>query len=95
MARRFGRDDDLLIMNYMTGNVGGRVPSNTMNPFSSGSAGYLTNMLTSLMPDAEGDNAMWKERAVALVSALMPCLVWKRENQNLPISVGGSGRVFE
>ena len=88
MARRFGRDDDLLIMNYMTGNVGGRVPSNTMNPFSSGSAGYLTNMLTSLMPDAEGDNAMWKERAVALVSALMPCLVWKRENQNLPISVG-------
>lgn len=88
MARRFGRDDDLLIMNYMTGNVGGRVPSNTMNPFSSGSAGYLTNMLVSLMPDAEGDNAMWKERAVALVSALMPCLVWKRENQNMPISVG-------
>lgn len=88
MARRFGRDDDLLIMNYMTGNVGGRVPSNTMNPFSSGSAGYLTNMLVSLMPDAEGDNAMWKERAVALVSALMPCLVWKRDNQNLPISVG-------
>lgn len=87
MARRFGRDDDLLIMNYMTGNVGGRVPSNTMNPFSSGSAGYLVNMLTSLMPDAEGDNAMWKERAVALVSALMPCLVWKRDNQNLPISV--------
>ncbi len=88
MARRFGRDDDLLIMNYMTGNVGGRVPSNTMNPFSSGSAGYLVNMLVSLMPDAEGDNAMWKERAVALVSSLMPCLVWKRDNQNLPISVG-------
>ena len=87
LARRFGRDDDLLIMNYMTGNIGGRVPSNTMNPFSSGSAGYLVNMLTSLMPDAEGDNAMWKERAVALISALMPCLVWKRENQNLPISV--------
>jgi intracellular multiplication protein IcmO len=88
LARRFGRDDDLLIMNYMTGNVGGRVPSNTMNPFSSGSASYLVNMLTSLMPDAEGDNAMWKERAVALVSSLMPCLVWKRDNQNLPISVG-------
>ena len=88
VARRFGRDDDLLIMNYMTGNVGGRVPSNTLNPFSSGSASYLTNMLVSLMPDSEGDNAMWKDRAVALVSAIMPCLVWKRENQNIPLSIG-------
>lgn len=88
MARRFGRDDDVLIMNYMTGNATGRVASNTLNPFSSGSASYLTNMLVSLMPDAEGDNAMWKERAVALVSALMPCLVWKRENQNIPLSIG-------
>ncbi|MBI1215088.1 MAG: TraM recognition domain-containing protein [Alphaproteobacteria bacterium] len=87
MARRFGRDDDVLIMNYMTGNVSGRVPSNTLNPFSSGSASYLTNMLVSLMPDAEGDNAMWKERAVALVSALMPCLVYKRESQNIPLSI--------
>ena len=88
MARRFGRDDDILIMNYMTGNVGGRVPSNTLNPFSSGSASYLTNMLVSLMPDAEGDNAMWKDRAVALMSSLMPCLVWKRDNQNVPLSIG-------
>lgn len=87
-ARRFGRDDDVLIMNYMTGNASGRVASNTLNPFSSGSASYLTNMLVSLMPDSEGDNAMWKERAVALVSALMPCLVWKRENQNIPLSIG-------
>lgn len=88
MARRFGRDDDLLLMNYMTGNATGRVASNTLNPFSSGSASYLTNMLVSLMPDSEGDNAMWKERAVALVSALMPCLVWKRDNQNIPLSIG-------
>src|SRR5690606_4385143 len=88
MARRFGRDDDLLIMNYMTGNATGRVPSNTLNPFSSGSASYLTNMLVSLMPDSEGDNAMWKDRAVALVSSLLPCLVWKRDNQNIPLSIG-------
>lgn len=90
MARRFGRDDDLLLMNYMTGNsaAGERVSSNTLNPFSSGSASYLTNMLVSLMPDSEGDNAMWKERAVALVSALMPCLVYKRESQNIPLSIG-------
>jgi intracellular multiplication protein IcmO len=45
-------------------------------------------MLVSLMPDSEGDNAMWKDRAVALVSAIMPCLVWKRDNQNVPLNIG-------
>ncbi|MDB5491453.1 MAG: icmO [Micavibrio sp.] len=87
LVRRFGRDDDLLILNYMTGNSDRRAPSNTMNPFSSGSASYLTNMLVSLMPDAEGDNAMWKERAVSLVGSLMPALTWKRDNQDIPTSV--------
>ncbi|MFN3826684.1 MAG: type IV secretory system conjugative DNA transfer family protein [Micavibrio sp.] len=87
LVRRFGRDDDLLVLNYMTGNSDTKAPSNTMNPFSSGSASYLTNMLVSLMPNAEGDNAMWKERAVALVASLMPVMTWKRDNQELPMSV--------
>ena len=76
LVRRFGRDDDLLVLNYMTGNSDVRAPSNTMNPFSSGSASYLTNMLVSLMPDAEGDNAMWKERAVCLIASIMPAMTW-------------------
>lgn len=88
MARRFGRDDDLLILNYMTANSDSGAISNTMNPFSNGSASYLTNMIVSLMPDAGGDNAMWKERAVALMSALMPALTWKREKQGLLLDVG-------
>lgn len=87
LVRRFGRDDDLLVLNYMTGNSDRRAPSNTMNPFSSGSASYLTNMLVSLMPEAEGDNAMWKERAVSLIGSLMPALTWKRDNQDIPTSV--------
>jgi intracellular multiplication protein IcmO len=88
LVRRFGRDDDLLVLNYMTGNSDRRAPSNTMNPFSSGSASYLTNMLVSLMPDAEGDNAMWKERAVSLIGSLMPVMTWKRDYQEIPMSVG-------
>lgn len=88
LCRRFGRDDDLLVLNYMTGNSDTKAPSNTMNPFSSGNASYLTNMLVSLMPDAEGDNAMWKERAVSLVGALMPVLTWKRDYQDMPLAVG-------
>ena len=88
LARRFGRDDDLLVLNYMTGNSDDGAVSNTMNPFSNGSASYLTNMIVSLMPDAGGDNAMWKERAVALMSALMPALTWKRDKQSLLLDVG-------
>lgn len=88
LCRRFGRDDDLLVLNYMTGNSDAKAPSNSMNPFSSGSASYLTNMLVSLMPDAEGDNAMWKERAVSLIGSLMPVMTWKRDHQELPLSVG-------
>ncbi len=87
LVRRFGRDDDLLVLNYMTGNSDARAPSNTMNPFSSGSASYLTQMLISLMPEAEGDNAMWKERAVSLLSSLMPALTFKRDHQDFPLSV--------
>jgi len=87
LCRRFGRDDDLLVLNYMTGNSDVQAPSNTMNPFSSGSASYLVNMLVELMPESEGDNAMWKERAVSLVSAMMPILTWKRDNQDIPMSV--------
>ena len=70
LARRFGRDDDMLVLNYMTGNSDDGSVSNTMNPFSNGSSSYLANMITSFMPDAGGDNAMWKERAVALMFAL-------------------------
>jgi len=33
MARRFGRDDDVVILNYMTGNSDNGSTSNTMNPF--------------------------------------------------------------
>lgn len=88
LVRRFGRDDDLLVLNYMTGNSDRKAPSNTMNPFSSGSASYLTNMLVSLMPDAEGDNAMWKERAVSLISSLMPILTFRRDTMDIPMSVG-------
>lgn len=88
LVRRFGRDDDLLVLNYMTGNSNRKAPSNSMNPFSTGSASYLTQMMVSLMPEAEGDNAMWKERAVSLLGALMPALTWKRDNQDIGMSVG-------
>jgi intracellular multiplication protein IcmO len=88
VARRFGRDDDVFILNYMTGNSDDGSLSNSMNPFSNGSSSYLANMITNFMPDAGGDNAMWKERAVALMFALLPALVYKRDHQGLLLDIG-------
>lgn len=88
VARRFGRDDDVLVINYMTGNSDDGSLSNTMNPFSTGSSSYLANMVTGFMPEAGGDNAMWKERAVALMFGLMPALTYKRDHQGLLLDIG-------
>lgn len=88
VARRFGRDDDLLVINYMTGNSDDGSLSNTMNPFSTGSSSYLANMVTGFMPEAGGDNAMWKERAVALMFGLMPALTFQRDHQGLLLDIG-------
>lgn len=87
LARRFGRDDDLLVLNYMTGNSDGQMASNTINPFAQGSASYLTNLLVSLMPEGGGENQMWKDRAVALISALMPVLTWQRTYQEKLLNI--------
>lgn len=97
LARRFGRDDDLLVLNYMTGNSDGQMASNTINPFAQGSASYLTNLLVSLMPEGGGENQMWKDRAVALISALMPVLTWQRTYQEklLNINVIREALVFK
>ncbi len=88
LARRFGRDDDLLLLNYMTGNTDGGAPSNSLNPFSSGSASYLTNLMVGLMDEAGGDNAMWKGRAISMMSSLMPALTYKRNNLGMLLDVG-------
>lgn len=88
LARRFGRDDDVLVLNYMTGNSDNGSRSNSLNPFAIGSASYLVQMMSGLMDDAGDDNAMWKGRAIALMSALMPALTWKRDNQGLLLDVG-------
>ena len=84
MARRMGRDHDLLILNYMIGS--GRVMSNTTNPFAKGSAAMLTQMIVSLMSDA-GSDGMWKDRAISLISVHMAVLCELRDLGLLPLNV--------
>nr|WP_250807966.1 TraM recognition domain-containing protein [Neorhizobium tomejilense] len=92
LARRFGREDDLLVLNYMTGNadVGlsyGEKRSNTLNPFATGSADGLTQMVVGLMDDTGGDGAMWKGRATAMFTGVMRALTWMRDHQLIDLNV--------
>ena len=86
MVRSMGREDDLLLINFMTGArdiVGPQEKrlSNTMNPFCQGSSSMLTNLVVSLMGGAgqSSDGDMWKGRAIAFVEALMRVLVYMRD----------------
>ncbi len=86
MVRSMGREDDLLLINFMTGArdiVGPQETrlSNTMNPFCQGSSGMLTQLVVNLMGSSSGggDGDMWKGRAIAFVEALMRLLVYMRD----------------
>ncbi len=90
MTRAMGRDDDLLLVNFMTGArdiIGAQRTrlSNTMNPFNQGSSSMLSELVTSLMDSGSGggDGDMWKGRAISFVQALMKILVMMREEGRL------------
>lgn len=86
MARSMGREDDLLLVNFMTGAKDVIGPqetrlSNTMNPFAQGSSSMLSQLVVSLMDGSSNspDGDMWKGRAIGFVEALMRVLVAVRD----------------
>lgn len=92
MVRRMGREDDLLLINYMTGTVNTKEKtfgklSNTMNPFASGSAASLTELIVSLLPSGGSGDGMWKGRASVFMSSLMNVLVPLRDDRKIMLDV--------
>ncbi|MCB1826932.1 MAG: TraM recognition domain-containing protein [Coxiellaceae bacterium] len=86
MVRSMGREDDMLLINFMTGArdiIGPQEKrlSNTLNPFANGSSSMLANLIVSLMDSssASADGDMWKGRAIGFVEALMKVLVAMRD----------------
>lgn len=86
MVRHMGREDDLVLINFMTGArdvIGPQVNrlSNTMNPFANGSSSMLSQLVISLMDGASGDQTgdMWKGRAINFVESLMIILCAMRD----------------
>jgi len=86
MCRSMGREDDVLLVNFMTGArdiIGPQLNrlSNTMNPFALGSSSMLSQLVISLMDAGSStpDGDMWKGRAMGFVEAIMKILVYARD----------------
>ncbi len=86
MVRGMGREDDMLLINFMTGARDVLGPqktrlSNTMNPFSRGSSSMLSQLVVSLMSSGKqgGGDDMWTGRAINFVEALMKVLAAMRD----------------
>ena len=86
LARACGREDDVYVLNYLTGSTdieigapGAARLSNTFNPFLYGSADALTQLLVAQMAEAGGDSATWKDKAIGLLTAYVRTLVAMRD----------------
>ncbi len=103
MVRSMGREDDLLLINFMTGArdiVGPQEKrlSNTLNPFCQGSSSMLTQLVVSLMGGSSqqsGDGDMWKGRAIAFVEALMRLLVYMRDEGAILLDANSIRNYFD
>lgn len=102
MARFMGREDDILLINFMTGArdiVGAQEKrlSNTMNPFCNGSSSMLSQLVVSLMDSSSQspDGDMWKGRAIVFVEALMKILVYMRDKGKILLDANTIRNYFE
>lgn len=87
MVRSMGREDDILLVNFMTGARDVLGPqktrlSNTMNPFARGSSSMLSQLVISIMSSGKqggGNDDMWTGRAMNFVESLMKVLTVMRD----------------
>ncbi len=94
LCRRLGREDDLLVINYL---IGGETSvkkgsvhtkiSNTNNPFAHGSGEQLRSLLVGLMRESGGDGDMWKGMASAMMGGLLKCLTHLRDCGEINLDV--------
>lgn len=92
LTRRLGRDDDLLVINYLVGSkkkdTGSlKRISNTSNMLAYGDAEQLRSLIVGLMREAGGDGAMWKGRASAMLQALFTVLCYLRDEGEINLDV--------
>ncbi|WP_158746696.1 type IV secretory system conjugative DNA transfer family protein [Acidisphaera sp. L21] len=87
LARRFGREDDVLALNFLV--ASGVKESNTFNPFATGNADAIRELLASQLGEQRSDdtNGVFRGRAVALIGTVAPVLVWMRDQKGITINI--------
>ncbi|KXV19241.1 type IV secretory system conjugative DNA transfer family protein [Gluconobacter oxydans] len=87
LARRFGLDDQVLALNFLA--ASGTRDSNTFNPFATGNADAIREMLVSQLGEqsANDANGVFRDRAVGLIGTVIPALVWMRDTHGIPINI--------
>ena len=89
LARKYGREDDVFVLNFLV--ASGAKHSHTFNPFAWGNADVIRELLVSQIESNpggdKGGNAVFMQRAVALMGALTPVLVWMRDHNGVPIDI--------
>ncbi|MHA4830447.1 F-type conjugative transfer protein TrbC [Enterobacter ludwigii] len=96
LARRFGREDDLRIMNFINGgrsraqelleDIKGRPQTNTTNAFILAQESYITNLMDSMLPKTGGNGGDWQEKARSMNQALISALVYKCRREGTVMS---------
>lgn len=93
-ARKFGREDDIFVINYMTGNADAskkrtRRLSNTFNPQALGNADNQLQLLSGLMGgDSGGNGDMWVGRAISYLQSLLYPLCELRDEKLITLYIG-------
>lgn len=95
LARRMGRDDDVLVVNFLMGgrdifsSVGKTTErtSNSLNPFYDASADFNSQLVQSLLPKVSGEGVQWQQKAVSMFDALVTALSYLRSRGEVEISV--------
>ena len=90
LARKYGREDDVLALNFLV--ASGKKDSATFNPFAWGNADVIRELLVSQVEanpngGSGGNNHVFMQRAVALLGALTPALVWMRDTHGVMIDI--------
>ena len=95
LARRFGREDDVRTMSFITGGKSraqdllegnqSRGQTNTINAFGIAQETYIINLMDSMLPPA-GNDASWQEKARGMIQALVFGLVYKCRREGTVMS---------
>ncbi|MCC1496792.1 TraM recognition domain-containing protein [Alcanivorax sp. 1008] len=94
IARRLGREDDVLVISYLTGNQDLRFRNvqqltNTFNPLVYGSSSVISEMLKSMLASTGGSGGdSWRNLAEQFLDALVRPLVFLRDVAEQPLTVG-------